>query len=198
VQKDPLIGLGYLQSATHLLGRQALDVAHGDHRALHLRQLRDLRLDPLDRLVGGQRTLGLLPPAHRRRRPRARAGPGTDEAIGIDRGEIAVALLARERREGDRAPLALAARARAVDEDAEDPGAQRRALLEAVEALQRGQPRLLYDVLGDGRAGHVHARDAHHRWGPADDEVHERLFVAGPEALHQRVVVGHRGTVQRR
>ncbi len=33
--------------------------------------------------------------------------PGTDEAIGIDGGEVAVGLLARERREGHRAPLAL-------------------------------------------------------------------------------------------
>ena len=58
------------------------------------------------------------------------------EAVGVDGVESPSGLGVGERRERHRAPLAHAARLRAVDEDPEDPGLQRGAALEAIQALQ--------------------------------------------------------------
>jgi hypothetical protein len=54
---------------------------------------------------------------------------------------------------------------RLVQQDPDDPGAQRRALLEAVDAPKDRQPGLLDDLLRDGRLG-TWARASLSRAGP--------------------------------
>ena len=94
-----------------------------------------------------------------------------------------------ERGERHAARLALAAGARAVGDDPQDPGLQRRAALEAVEALQDAEPGLLHDLLGDGAAAHVAERDPQHQRAVAVDERHERVLVAGAQA-REEVAIG--------
>ena len=113
-------------------------------------------------LVGEQPLLGHVARAARARRPMA--GPAVavaEEAIRLD-GRLVVGVAA-EAREGHAAALALAPRLGRVREDPEDPGLQRRAALEAVEALEDAEPGFLDDLLGDGTARHEHHRHPQHR-----------------------------------
>ncbi len=54
------------------------------------------------------------------------------------------------------------------------PGAQRRAALEAVDAVEHGQPRVLHDLLGDRPARNVHDRQAQQHRPPLLDQARRR------------------------
>ncbi len=58
------------------------------------------------------------------------------------------------------AGLELATRLGSVDQDVDDPGFERGASLEAIDAAQDGEPGLLDDILGRGSVGDVQHRDA--------------------------------------
>jgi hypothetical protein len=95
---------------------------------------------------------------------------GSVEAARIDRWQLVT--------ERDAARLARARTARPPDEDREQPGAQRRAPLEAVDAAQHGEPGLLYDLLGDGAAAYEGRGEAQHGVVVVPDDGHERRLVA--------------------
>ena len=141
-----------LERRADLLRVPALDVAQDDDLLLARRQLGDRGPHLLERLAGQQPLLragalcgGIAPaagvqrvvgaagsgPGRRRARPRA---SGASEDSGTLRA------------------LPFPARARAVGDDAQDPGLQAGAALEAVQALEDAEPRLLDDLLGDGAA----------------------------------------------
>ncbi len=96
---------------------------------------------------------------------RAVAAPAL-EAVGVDRRLVAPLLgAAAEERERQRPLLAHAPRARRVEQDLEDPGAQRRAALEPVDPLDHADPGVLDDLLGDRPARHVQRAPAAVRAG---------------------------------
>ena len=131
-----------VRCVTDLFGAPPLDVPQRDHRALRRRQRGDRPLDHVARLGGEQPLLG---EARRRRRPVP--GPvvvGAVEAVGSTAGSSA----SSDENGSDR-PSRMPARLGAVREDAEQPRLQRRAPLEAVDALEDGEPGLLRDLLGD-------------------------------------------------
>jgi hypothetical protein len=103
------------------------------------------------------------------------------KALGRDRRPRILDLLARERRERHRAALPDAAGLREVHDDAEEPGAQRRAALEAVDPAQQADPRLLDDFFGHGPVAHVKTRDAQHGGAMILDELRESALVAVAE-----------------
>jgi len=72
-----------------------------------------------------------------------------------------------------------------VDEDAEHPGAQRRAALEAREAADDAEPGFLDDLLRRGVCGHEAARDPQHERRPAADQLVEGVLVLGAQSLEQ-------------
>ena len=171
VQEHPLVCLRKLECVTDLLGAPTLDVAEGDHCALRGRQTLDRVSDHPQSLSTEEPLLG---PALRRRSPLP-----VDEAVGIDRG------LELERRERSRARLPLPACLRPVRDDAEDPRLERRAALEAVDAVQDGDPALLHDVLRDRPARDVHQRHAQEGGLVHADELLERLLVPVAERLDE-------------
>jgi hypothetical protein len=112
-----------------------------------------------------------------------------EKARRLDDRPVAFAGIA-ERREGHGANLALGTRLGRVREDPEDPGLQRGAPLEAVDPLHDPQPRLLHDLLGDGRVPDVHHREPKQRGVVALDENGERALVAVAQPLHDAQLVG--------
>ena len=66
---------------------------------------------------------------------------------------------------------------------------RRRATLEAVQAVQHAEPRLLHDLLRHRAARHVAERDPQHQRAVRIDEGHERVLVACPQARKQLGVV---------
>ena len=81
---------------------------------------------------------------------------------GSTAGSVLVAV-ALQRRERDAAPFPDALGLGPVDEDAEDPGLERRAALEPVDPVEDAEPRLLDDVLGRFPRGHVGHRQPQQR-----------------------------------
>ena len=116
-----------------------------------------------------------------------------EEAVRVD-GRLVVGVAA-EAREGHAAALALAPRLGRVREDPEDPGLQRRAALEAVEALEDAEPGFLDDLLGDGAARDEHHRHPQHRGPVAAEQLAEGGFVAGTELRQEALLVGGRAVV---
>jgi hypothetical protein len=159
-----------------------------DDDALRRRQLVDGGEHDVERLALGECLFGQPLPI-------ARVGPpvagervvGATEAIGLDGG-----LPAHGRQRGERhgAGVGGAARLGPVDEDPQDPRPQRRAALEAVEALQDAEPCLLDDLLGDGAARDVVAGDGEHRRVVALDQRLEGALVPGAQALEQLLLLG--------
>ena len=110
---------------------------------------------------------------------------GALEAIGVDGGLVAGDVRGHEGGERHAARLALPAGLRPVGQDAEQPGLQRRALLEALEPGEDAEPRLLDDLLGRLAVADVQARDPQHRRAVALDERAERELVAAAQAGEQ-------------
>ena len=83
-------------------------------------------------------------------------------------------------------------RPRDVGDDSEQPGFQRRAPLEPVEAAKCAEPCLLDDLVGDGARADERERDFSHRRPVPVDERDERLLVAAAERRKKRNLVGVR------
>ena len=77
-----------------------------------------------------------------------------------------------------------------IEQDLEDPGAQRRPALEPVDPVDHREPGVLDDLLGDRTAGHVGQRHPHQRRAELVDERRERRLVTGAQRLDQRRVLG--------
>src|SRR6185503_5430089 len=100
-------------------------------------------------------------------------------------------VIGAERRERHRALLAYRTRDRSLGENAEEPAAKRRPTLEPVEAVQRRDPGLLRNLLGDRAAAHERDGDANHALVVTPHKRLEGGFVAvqnGDDDLH---VAGH-------
>src|SRR4051812_32581369 len=81
-------------------------------------------------------------------------------------------------REGDEATFALGTRPGAVDDDAEDPGLEGRAPLEAIQPAQHTEPRLLDDLLGHLAPADVGACHPQHARMVAIEQLNEGGFIA--------------------
>src|SRR5918911_2396318 len=77
----------------------------------------------------------------------------------------------------------------AVHENVEHPRLERRASLEAMDATEDAEPRLLGDLLRVGAVMHVRRREAHQRRMVPVEQGDERLFVAVPQTLDQVLLV---------
>ena len=184
MQQHALVGLGDVERRAHLLGAVALDVAHADDGLLGEWQLGDGAHGDANRLAVLDASWSAAVPVGRERAPAARVRlVRAAEAFGVDGRRV---VLGRQRGERHAARLARAARLGLVDEDREDPRLQRRAALEAVEAVDDAEPGLLHDLLRDRAVLHVGARHREHRAVEAGDERLERLLVAGAETFEQR------------
>src|SRR3954467_428024 len=146
MQQHALVAVGQLEGPTGLVGGPALDVAQRDDEPLGRWKSLDRVADDIPGLARQEALLRASPGA-RRARPAAWEARmvGGEEAIGIDRGFAALGVGCGKRREGVASALAHGAGAGDVRGDAEDPGLQRRAAFETVEALQDAEPRLLHD-----------------------------------------------------
>ena len=122
-------------------------------------------------------------PFLRKLRPATRCGgPVTGPPISLRRGSGRARRLTRRRRtspptarERHAASLPRAACLRDVGDDPEDPRLERGTALEAIDACDDAEPRLLNDLLGDGARGDVHPRDAEHRGAVFVDERRRTL-----------------------
>jgi len=126
VQEHSLVGLREVQDVARLLGRVALDVAKHDHIALARRQIGDRRQQPIAQFVVLDPRFDSLPFRWRPRPPAGALTIAALEAIRVD-GRFIAALLGApaQRRERQRALFPLPLRPGDVEEDLEDPGAQR-------------------------------------------------------------------------
>src|SRR5215211_2803806 len=134
VQQHALVARRELEHVANLLRAEPLDVAERHDQPLALGQLGQRHAELLARLERAEPALGVLP-GPGRRRPALVA----TEAV-LDRERAAVLVLEREAGERQRARLALGAGPRLVDRDAEEPGLDRRAALEAIDACDEGGP----------------------------------------------------------
>jgi hypothetical protein len=117
---------------------------------------------------------------------------GGQEALRVH-GRLVGVLRGGQSGERHAATFARSAAQSHVREDAEDPGLERRAPLEAVEALQDPEPRLLHDLLGDVARLNVVARHRQHRAVVSLDERLEGLLVAGAQARQELGLLRGRG-----
>ncbi len=181
MQQHPLVAGAEPERVAHVLRVEPGDVAHRDHGALHVGQLVDRLLRGGEGLGRHEAALGQVVEAPRWRRP-VPCPPLAlrDEPIGIDGHLVGAHLALRERGERQRASLARGAGLRRVREDAEKPRLQRRTALEAPDAAQDPEPRLLDDLLGDGAALDTREGQAEHHVAPAIDEIAENPLVAFP------------------
>jgi hypothetical protein len=124
---------------------------------------------------------------------------GAPEPVGSERRGVLVRV-GGEVGEGHRPLLPRAPGAGDVHEDPEDPGLDRRALLEAVDAGDDGQPGLLDDLLGAG--SRPHERRGHPAQGRivAVEQPGERRLVPCSEPRHELPLIaevegrdGHEG-----
>src|SRR6059058_2050424 len=136
MQEHALVRLAELEQLADIVRLPALDVAEDDHVALFRRQLFDRGFQRVERLASAEMLFGQLVPAGRRARPVARPARVllVEETVRVDRGLVVVGVAGWQRRERHGPALALPAGLRGVREDAEDPGLQGGALLEAMDA----------------------------------------------------------------
>ena len=176
VEQDALIAVADPEQLADLVGIEPAHVAQRDDRPLGFGQRGDRALDLRQRLAVLQPRLGIAPLGRR-------VAPVSvlEEAVGLDR-PLVFALLARQRRERHRARLARAARLGQVRGDREEPGAERAAPLEARQAVQHRDPRVLRDLLGERRAAHVGARDPDQRAVVAPHDLGVGGFLARAQA----------------
>ena len=193
-----MVCLAEVQCVADLLGIPATDVTQRDHLALARREVPDRLQQHIARLVRLQLGLRVLP-GHRRAGPPTRAFPALAlEAIRVERRASPLLVAAPEQSEWQDPALPRAARARLVEGDAGEPGAQHRATLEAVEAVERRKPRVLDHLLGDRPARHVHHHQAHEERPVFLDQGPERVLVSAAEPLEKRCIgVGRRSRALR-
>ena len=138
VQQDPLMGLRDRQDVTDLRGRESFDVTHGDDNSLIRGQGIDRLLHEGAGLMGEEPLLRRLVPVLRKAHPVPDPlVTGREEPVRRDRGLAVVGIvLRRERGKGQRPRLALATTLGLVGQDAEEPGAERGSLFEAIDTLE--------------------------------------------------------------
>src|SRR5205085_12249111 len=88
-------------------------------------------------------------------------------------------------------PVAHCAGLGDVGQDPEDPGPQRGAAFEAVEALEDAEPGLRGDVLRSRLGRHIDPRDAHERRLVLAHQLSERLLVALAQRVDELRLAGH-------
>jgi hypothetical protein len=174
-----------------------VDVAQRDDGALAGRQVAQAGQQDRQRLAGQHH--GLRVPGARRALSGPAARPllaGRAEAAGIDRRPVVAVGEGAE----DHPPVALAAAAGDVGHDRHRPRAQLRATLEALEAADHSQPRLLHALLGGGAGPDERAGHPQHERRPVADHRGERRLLAGAQSRQQlRIGVGlHRAHATRR
>ena len=91
----------------------------------------------------------------------------------------------------------FSARARVVEQDLEDPGAQRRAALEVIDPADDPQPGVPDDVLGDRATGYVSEREPGQRPVELVYQLREGGLVTAAQGLDRNSLVaqaarGHR------
>ena len=162
-------------SAAASAGGDAFDVAQDHHLALGLGQPGEQVVDPPGELLGDQALVDPLGPRHRWRAPRAGRVEAVDELVVGPPGLL----------------LPTGARPGAVEEDPEEPGLERRAPLEALDAADDRHPRLLADLLGHGAAADGRLGQAEQPGLVAVDQFDERGLVAGLEPFDEPDVIVH-------
>src|SRR3954447_22710476 len=185
MEDHALVARRQLEQVADLLGLEPLDVAQRQHRLLRLGERSDRRAQPFARLERREPALGVLPRS-RRRGPVPR--PRGAVALEALRRHGRLVACPRERGEWHAAALAYAAGLRLVGEDVEQPRLEGRPLLEAVQAVDGRDPRLLHDLLGDGVGADVRAGDALEARVVAGHEGDEGVLVAGPQRVEERGV----------
>jgi len=139
--------------------------------------------------------LGQEAPLRRRVRIQRRAGPVAGggpiipgERMLRARRRLRGGPVRRRERAGERGTPALADRTRsgAIDENPEDPRLKRRSALEGPNAPDHAQPRVLHDLVGDGRVRHVEARHAPQARVVLADEPRECILVPAPKRIEDR------------
>ena len=184
MQQYALVAVTQLEQLTDLLGGYSHEVAERDHGPLGGRQRVHGLEQVLAQLGREQAGLGVAVEPGRGARP---------AAVGTERGRLdGRAVVALERGERDAAGVADGVGACAVDEDAEDPGAQGRAALEVVKSTDHGEPGLLNDLVGRRARAHERPRDASQRPVVPVDEGPEGSFVSGPQTFEKDAIVVHR------
>jgi hypothetical protein len=120
--------------------------------------------------------------------PRPRGLVRGEEPLRVDRG--LGRLLGGSPRAAERGapPLPLPRRPGLVQQDPEQPGPERGAPLEPVDASKDTEPRLLDDVLGDLPGGDVHPGHPDHRAVVLLDQEPERGLVPVAQRLDESVV----------
>ncbi len=115
---------------------------------------------------------------------------GAEEPIGGSGRRVAVDLAFDERRVRYASSFARARGLRSVGEDPVQPRLERGAGVEAVDASQDGDPRLLHDVLGRRLVRDVGTCDPWHRCLVPLDERRERHLAPTPQPDDEPGVVG--------
>src|SRR5712692_4973043 len=113
---------------------------------------------------------------------------GTVEPAGIYRGLARISPGVPQRRKRDAPAFALGSRLGAIDEDAENPGLQRRPALEPVNPLQNSDPGFLRRIFGSRPAIHKGLSQAYQAPVIALDNLQKGCLVAFPQPLYQRCV----------
>ena len=155
---------------------ESQEVPHRHHDALHLRQPVELQNYMGEQLFGEHQVLRCL---GKRMRggvvaPVAHPLAGVPETARVDgpsgecrNGLRGIATFADSPFLGD------------VDQDGEQPGAQRRSTFECGDPLAQCEPGLLHYLFGDLAASHIAARELQHRGRVRVHNLRERALVAG-------------------
>jgi hypothetical protein len=162
VEEQPLVPGRDLQQVADLGAAQPADVAQRDHEPLPARELADRRYERGARLAFHQLPLGIV---------------------------LVHADLFERRGEGKAPGLAHAAILREVRHDRKQPDLERGASLEAVEAAQQREPRVLGHLLGDPGGSHIAEGHSHHGCVVAPDEYGEGVLVAAAKSRKKLPIV---------
>ena len=191
VQQHSYIGLLNPQNVTHFLRGTALDVTQDQYQPLVLGQRCDGVLEVLACLAGQEPMLRRGSQVLLRMGPMARLGRmvGGPEAVRGDGGlrHVHVTVEASERHHPS---FAGGAGLRAVDEDAKDPGLERRPALERPDPLNHPEPGVLHNLVRDSAIGDVEAGDSAEARVMLVDEARERALVASAQRVDHSPIVG--------
>ena len=180
-RQDPLVALADAEHLAHVVGGHPLDVTKHHDLTLTCREAVECGLDT------GQPALGDQPLVDRRL---PRLGGQRPGARRVEAGRRS----ARDRPAG-RCAVPSSPRAGPVDQDAEQPGLERRPTLEAVDTADDAHPGVLDRFLGDRAVRDIRARDPEEGCLVPADENHEGTFVTSSEQLEELGV--HRSTAGR-
>ena len=115
--------------------------------------------------------------------------PSAEKAIGRDGGFVVTFVAGADRGEGNAALFAPGPRPGDVQEDAEEPGFERRAAFEAVDASHSAEPGFLHDLRRHFAVADEGTSDAQHGVVVAVHQGREGGFIAGADACREGRVV---------